>query len=388
MGRHPKNFNTSVDPFIGTVRESLRYGPYKILDMVASYRYVIQFIYSGCIRVTEKRRIIENKILDQWHAINPKIIHYSNNYGPFIILKIINNDAHSKTDLFHIKFLETGTEKLVKPDAIIRGTILDENAIRTQILDITLIQPNFIKPRLNKYKNAIYNSMIRRCTIESSDKYKNYGKIGITIDPYWLESSDNFYNDMPLIENYNKWERFPNLYQLDKDYKQFYKPKNERIYSRASCIFLHRYDNINLRTIENHNPNKYFGVYKITDNRYEVCFNVDDIKYHFGYFDNEIFAAAVYNYFYEKIHPYELVPVLNQNIPNFPIQEIVSKSNPIQLYNLVESKGVNTLEELDEYICNQETFSKYYNIKQEINNRSFEYNQYSTWSNIDISKYY
>ena len=38
--------------------------------------------------------------------------------------------------------------------------------------------------------------MVQRCTDEKASNYHNYGGRGITMDPRWLESVENFYEDM------------------------------------------------------------------------------------------------------------------------------------------------------------------------------------------------
>ena len=42
----------------------------------------------------------------------------------------------------------------------------------------------------------IWNAMIQRCTDEHASNYHNYGGRGITVDPRWLESVENFFEDM------------------------------------------------------------------------------------------------------------------------------------------------------------------------------------------------
>lgn len=42
----------------------------------------------------------------------------------------------------------------------------------------------------------IWNAMVQRCTDEKASNYHNYGGRGITMDPRWLESVENFYEDM------------------------------------------------------------------------------------------------------------------------------------------------------------------------------------------------
>jgi len=381
MGRKMKYFNEKTDEFVGTIRVSKHHGPYKVIGMINSFTYTIQFLWSTCIRNCEKRNIINNAVRDPWQGINPNIIQYSNNYGPFIIEKITydkkdNNEGNITK--FHIKFIETGTQKDVIADRVINGAIKDENATHISVLDTCVIQPNMKIRRLNRYRYTIYTSMMNRCYDINNSNYYRYGGNGITVDERW-HNMNNFFDDMQYIQFYNKWERYPNLYQLDKDYKQMYLPSNKRKYSINTCLFLHKNDNINLRTIEN-TKNKYYGVYYANDrNKYRVEFSIDSLRILIGYYDSEIFAAAVYNYYYRIYHPYELIPLLNEGVDIYTEKEILEASNHrVQMYSVI-GKDIDSLDELNNYIEEPKPFSKYYSTEQYLKNREFEHFKFPTY---------
>ena len=58
-----------------------------------------------------------------------------------------------------------------------------------------------------KRERQIYSNMIYRCTNPNNAKYKNYGGRGIGICEQWLESFENFINDMGVC---------PKNYSLDR----------------------------------------------------------------------------------------------------------------------------------------------------------------------------
>ena len=49
----------------------------------------------------------------------------------------------------------------------------------------------------------VWRQMIRRCTVQTTEQYKNYGGRGIRVCPRWRDSFDAFYADMgPRPEGY------------------------------------------------------------------------------------------------------------------------------------------------------------------------------------------
>lgn len=63
-------------------------------------------------------------------------------------------------------------------------------------------------------KNNEYSSwqhMKARCCNPNNEGYKDYGAKGITISPRWIDSFDNFYEDMgPKPSNRHTLDRYPN----------------------------------------------------------------------------------------------------------------------------------------------------------------------------------
>lgn len=84
----------------------------------------------------------------------------------------------------------------------------------------------------------IWNAMIQRCTDKKASNYHNYGGRGITIDPRWLESVENFYADMgdPPTSKHTLDRRDSNG-GYNKDNCRW-ATMTERQNNKRSCVFL------------------------------------------------------------------------------------------------------------------------------------------------------
>lgn len=248
-------------------------------------------------------------------------IYQSNNYGDFIILEETtnNNDTHRS---FKIKFLQTGYICDANLSAIIKGQVRDPYFPIKYGIGYT---GNIDKPSDNILYTT-WNGMICRCYDTSRQDYNNYGGIGITVDPRW-HCFEYFIYDCQFLLNYDKFIQEPNNYQLDKDYLQQNIPKEQRVYSKDTCVFLNKYDNSNLMAIETkhkHN-NKYFGVHE-EQNKYRLQIMSDNKHIHLGMFDDEIAAANVYNVYSNIYNKAELVKLQN-DVPYMSPSEIMQHTS-------------------------------------------------------------
>lgn len=234
--------------------------------------------------------------LDQ--SIFETIFH--SEYGNYKIIKdlgIINNRR-----FVQIKFLATGYEKSIRYEKAI-----DSKAIRDPYYPITYnigYCGNVYNVR--KYKRAYdrWHGILSRCYNINDKDYKTYGAIGITVDPRW-HSFENFLKDLPTLPIIG----IPNPsfdlldYQIDKDYMQMNIPKEQRVYSKDTCVLINARDNANLKLIDNSKfkVNNYYGVYKAGRFYYPTIMH-NGIKYNLGVYDNEIAAANAYNYYYKLLN--------------------------------------------------------------------------------------
>jgi hypothetical protein len=242
------------------------------------------------------------------NLINNRVILQSNTSGPFIIkedLGIINSRRRVL-----IEFINTGS----------LYDVLLNNAINHRVSDHALdgLSMDFDSGRFDDYDNyingilkVIYKHMIDRYCNINDHKYKSYGESGVKICDSWLASADNFIVDAKFIDGFDKFYKRPFLYQLDKDYKQIFLPKNMRVYSKETCMFLYYQDNANLKIIDNNNGG-YYGVEYTKSGNYYARIKINRNRYNIGTFSNPIAAANAYNYWQLYFHNFELVPLLNK----------------------------------------------------------------------------
>lgn len=85
----------------------------------------------------------------------------------------------------------------------------------------------------------LWKSMLKR-SYSKQHEFKAYRNV--TVCDRWLTFS-NFLEDLPLIENYDKW--LQGGYELDKDMKQ--QGVENKVYSLETCIFLSHDENMKYR---------------------------------------------------------------------------------------------------------------------------------------------
>lgn len=264
--------------------------------------------------------------------------YFSNNYGIYTIINFSYHEEYKYNKTFAlIKFKNTGYICEVPLIFARNGNVKDHLANHTTPIDLMCIDINDRQNRLLSIIKPVWRSMIKRCEDKNANNHERYGGKGIKICDTWKDFY-TFYNDLPYLFQYEKWARWPTLYNIDKDYLAFKNniPIEQRYYSKETCIFLHYMDNTNLRSIEYRNNNarntltsKYFGVDSriINGNKlYRPRVYAGGKEHYFGWFDNEEIAAAVYNYHYLRFHQmmprFELVPLLN-NVPPISPKDII-----------------------------------------------------------------
>lgn len=92
------------------------------------------------------------------------------------------------------------------------------------------------KPTINRKATkeyALWVGMLKRCYSEMKNTHRSRCYLECTVDERW-HNFQNFCEDLPKLENYNKWVEFGRKYHLDKDFKI----KGNKFYSLETCMFL------------------------------------------------------------------------------------------------------------------------------------------------------
>ena len=313
-------------------------GPFKIIEDLGrdarSRRYVkIKFMNTGFEKIVRYDIAMDGKVRDELYGIDFSKTYYSRSYGPFKIISYLGRDEESKK-VVRIKFINTGYEYDTLLKNVNNGMVKDYS--------VNYDDRKFEVP-LSEYDNYIniilssrWKGMMARCYNENCESYPEYGLIGVTVCDEWKDLN-NFLNTIRTVKNFDKFYNDPLYYHLDKDFLQKDIPKNLRIYSPNTCIFLHVQDNSNLAFKEKYDliENGYYGIHINKLGYYTVSFRVD--HYHtitVGTYSNLIAALNEYNFFYILYGKYKQVPLLN-NVPFMSHQEALK-------YLIPEYKNIMT----------------------------------------------
>lgn len=244
---------------------------------------------------------------------NFNIIYNTVNYGQYKVIKdygLINNRR-----MLRIKFLLTGYEMDIRDDYLGRD-LLDPYYPR---IHGVACKGNL--PSRGEYKMDYdrWIKMISRCYNPDDKDYPLYGGIGVTVDSRWL-CFENYYYDIHQLDGYSNYIESPRTYQLDKDMLQKDTPKENRVYSKNTCKWISRRDNIIQRALDGNYKNKYHGVYENHGYYYSTVL-VNGNKINVGKFTTPEMAANAHNYYLSSIG---LEPI--NNVEYIPPEEF-SKDN-------------------------------------------------------------
>lgn len=87
-----------------------------------------------------------------------------------------------------------------------------------------------VKNKLYQRLKRVHYTMVRRCTVEGSTGYENYGAKGVKVDPRWLDF-ENFIEDIDKLPGWVSGEDYvKRKLSLDKDSKW-----GNKLYSKDTC---------------------------------------------------------------------------------------------------------------------------------------------------------
>ena len=213
----------------------------------------------------------------------------SNNYGDFIVLE------YNAANDVKIKFLETGFVNTVFAAQMHLGAVCDY--MKPLILGKGIVGA---KLTTEEYKHKAYKNWVRiliRCYNEKY-KLKHPAYSGCTVSEFFL----TYTNFRDWYVKQKNWDN-PD-FVLDKD---LLSPKDSKVYSEETCVFLPKEVNSLLTTTRASRGDLPLGVCKPRKEgqKFRVCICKDGKNHELGYYDNEIEAFLVYkddreNYLKEK----------------------------------------------------------------------------------------
>jgi hypothetical protein len=205
----------------GAVRDSNNYGKFEIVEYVGYAEVHIRFLDTGYERVVRLNDIKNGTVKDK---IRTKLkyegkILTSNNYGDYKITKYVNRDE------VYIKFIDTGYEVIVTTASIRQSNIKDRLKPHSYGIGYMGVGPYVSRKNTIKELNySVWLDMLKRCYDEKYLK-KQPTYEGCTVVPEW----HNF-------QNFAKWfeENYIEGMYLDKDIIK----EGNKIYGPETCKFV------------------------------------------------------------------------------------------------------------------------------------------------------
>lgn len=242
--------------------------------------------------------------------------------------------------MVQIEFIRTGYKYVISLSKARSGGVKDPYAPTVCGIGCIGILDNELQKRYTQRTYNIWVNMLNRCYNQMDQHYKNYGAQGVRVADRWL-MFENFLRDLPRIPGYYDFEKDPSKFALDKDYKQQRLPKNMRIYSVDTCVFIDKYSNGRVRDIDNKTngncSSQYYGIYKTNTGSYQCSIRYSSNRIFIGTFSNEIAAANAYNYFYAICRKDSQLNIVPNNVPYMPPYEWINYIvNPAQRQHTIE----------------------------------------------------
>ena len=235
--------------------------------------------------------------------LEPGVIYHSKNSGDYVYLDEAGYKYYEnlgvRRRMVRIKFVDTGYEMDAQFSNAYNGKVKDP------------YYPNIfgkgyfgLAKDFTKQEYDMWFKMIERCYNPKCEAYKNYGAIGITVDPRWF-SFENFLEDLKELPGYHESKYGKDKYNLDKDIKQKDIPKGQRVYSKDTCMLVPA--SVNTRAMFMDNSDKrsssYIGIHKLGDTgNYQSRIMINSIDCFLGTYDDEVAAANMYNHVVGKIN--------------------------------------------------------------------------------------
>lgn len=248
-------------------------------------------------------------------------------YGKYNIIEYIGKDKYNNK-IVKVRFIDTGTEVTLRLKAAIDGHAIDRFA---PIIYGVGYSANANTAEF-KREYDLWRKMLARCYNKNENNYDDYGALGVKVDERWHNFA-NFLSDLPNLPGYAEWIKSTGReWHLDKDTLQQHLPKNQRVYSKDTCMFIPAASNLRTMTNEHEFDSKYNGVRRLMNReRFIARIVINKVRYSLGIYDDEEVAASVYNF---VLTANGFNETFNFGVPDFDLaiaQKHFTSSNDIQL---------------------------------------------------------
>jgi len=257
----------------------------------------------------------------------------SNNFGFFKVIDTVDK-IKCKEPRYLIQFENTGSYNTASYNSIRHGRVKDRYA--PIVAGVGFLGDYDGKITTDPFIYGLYrpwNDMLNRCYNVTDEDYPEYGAIGIRVDKAWFNFG-TYLHDVQQLPGFNLKLKYWDIYQLDKDYLQLNIPKCNRIYSKHTCIWISKHDNILLMNTENGNKTGMMGIVERSGG-YVVRYRNKS----YGKYDNLIAAGNAYNNLFPLLtrsNPHANIFIPN-NVPYIPQEEIIKHlMNPKELCKIVQ----------------------------------------------------
>lgn len=287
-------------------------------------------------------------------------IYTSKRSGDYKIIREVESKRFNGgplTRMVEIQFIKTGYKYIVELGKARSGGVKDPYATTVCGIGCVGILDNELQERYTQRTYNLWAAMLDRCYNPSNKNYVNYGAQGVRVADRWL-MFENFLRDLPRIPGYFEYIKNPSNFALDKDYKQQGIPKNQKVYSVETCIFIDKNTNNIIRDMDNKvNGNcssQYCGVRKRPSGSFESFILYNSNRIFIGAFSNEIAAANAYNYFYAICRKESQLNIVPNNVPYMPPYEWINYIvSPAQRQHTIELMQQLCTHTQDFYIDNK-----------------------------------
>lgn len=263
------------------------------------------------------------------------LTYNTNKYGKLKIIREAIGIGYSER-LFEVEFENTGFRTIATLTCITHGIVRDRSV--PELIGIGYLGRNNHPQSIMNLLHATWSNMINRCYNENERTYNAYGGSGVRVSERW-KCFAYFCDDVTQMYGFEMKLKYPKKYTLDKDYLQSNIPKNQRIYSKETCIWVSIYENILIEGKEKGST----GYYGVITNSSTIGYYIIIYDEIYGLYTDIELAASLFNYIYPLLSNEFNLLNLRNNVPDYPLQLLISENryyNKNKLIQLLDSNNI------------------------------------------------